>query len=92
MVVGLYPMVRGMMVPGAQPAATFEAFAYWSSGPDECVGVSTAQAYTECFTSAVVAVLKPVYMPGPLCVDSLERVQCKFAECTGIGGMAMTVD
>jgi hypothetical protein len=44
------------------------------------------------FAAAVVAELKPLYMPGTPCPDRLASVKCKFAELLGMGNIAMTVD
>ncbi len=53
------------------------------------ISLLTAHLHTKLLASAVVSVLKLIYMPGTLCADRLERVKCKFAVHRGIAGMLL---
>ncbi len=62
-----------------------------------CIGLSSAKGscirYVKLFASAVVAVLKPAYVPGEQCADCVVHIKCNFSERQpeGIGDAALTV-
>ena len=56
------------------------------------IGTSTAKLYTEQFCNAVIALLKPTYMPTKPDPERLARNKLKFTERRGISGIAFTVD
>ena len=56
------------------------------------IGVATARKYTKLVCGAVIARVKPTYMPGTPCPDRIARMKRKFYERRNIGDVAMCVD
>jgi hypothetical protein len=56
------------------------------------IGISTAKVYTEQFCNAVMALMKPTYMPSKPLRDRVACNRQKFSERRGIRGVALTVD